>query len=147
MTLRQHHYRGIMPIQTLTIAGVCFLDATSRLLTVRKHGTSKFQLPGGKLDAGESPLAAALREVAEEILVELRPEDLTLLGSWSAPAANEEDTVIDATIFVSNLIVAPVASAEIDELQWVDLSDDPASSEHFAPLLRTHVFGALSARV
>ena len=136
-----------MPTQTLTIAGVCFLDATSRLLTVRKRGTHKFQLPGGKLESGESPLAAALREVAEEILVELRPEDLTLLGSWTAPAANEENTTVDATIFVSSLIVAPVASAEIDELQWVDLADDPAASEHFAPLLRAHVFGALSARV
>lgn len=133
-----------MPIETLTIAGVCFQDATGRLLTVRKRGMTMFQLPGGKLEPGETPLAAALREVAEEVLVELRPEDLTLLGSWSAPAANEPNTNINATVFVSSVPAAPVAAAEIEELHWADMAD-PADYDLFAPLLRTYVFAALTA--
>ncbi|MDQ4110455.1 MAG: NUDIX domain-containing protein, partial [Actinomycetota bacterium] len=37
------------------------------MLTVRKNGTTKFMLPGGKLEPGESAAEAAVREVAEEL--------------------------------------------------------------------------------
>ncbi|WP_105036499.1 hypothetical protein [Cryobacterium aureum] len=50
-------------------------------------------------------------------------EDLDLLGSWSAAAANELDTIVDATVYRSDGViapVAPVAPVEIVELRWVD---------------------------
>lgn len=133
-----------MLTQTLTVAAVCFRDADSRVLTVRKKGSERFQLPGGKLDAGETVEAAAVREVAEEIRVELTHDDITLLGAWSAPAANEADTTVDATVFVSTAQIVPVAAAEIEELLWVHPSGDHAE-EVFAPLLRLHVFPALAS--
>ena len=38
------------------------------VLTVRKRGTSMFMFPGGKPEAGESPVEAGVREVREELL-------------------------------------------------------------------------------
>src|SRR5262249_51848817 len=43
----------------------CFL-LTKRAPTVRAH-TGQWALPGGRIDAGESPHAAALRELHEEL--------------------------------------------------------------------------------
>ena len=48
---------------TLTIAAVCLLDNDGRLLLVRKRDTHAFMLPGGKLEAGESPREALHREL------------------------------------------------------------------------------------
>lgn len=44
--------------------GVVLLDG--RVLLIRKRLNGEWRLPKGRLDAGEKPLDAALREVAEE---------------------------------------------------------------------------------
>jgi 8-oxo-dGTP pyrophosphatase MutT (NUDIX family) len=55
-------------------------DATALLLTRRAAGLrshrSQWALPGGRCDAGETPVAAALRELHEELGLELAPADV-----------------------------------------------------------------------
>lgn len=127
----------------MIIAAVCFQDDDGRVLTVRKRGTSKFMLPGGKLDAGETPLAAAIREVREEVGFTLGASDLRLLGEWLSPAANETNTQIRSTVYVADLPdAAPLAQAEIAELVWLDPAAAPGRDD-LAPLLRDYVIPAL----
>ena len=52
----------------------CFL-LTKRAPTLRSH-TGQWALPGGRMDAGESPEAAALRELDEEVGLKLGVEKL-----------------------------------------------------------------------
>ena len=134
-----------MTTRTLIVAAVCFRDDADRILTVRKRGTSFFMLPGGKFEPGEGPGAAACREVYEELGVTVAQEDLALLGSWTGAAANELDTLVDATVYLSTVAIAPVASAEIVELRWVNLTAEAEPGFPFAPLLLEFVFPALAA--
>src|SRR3954467_10126876 len=57
-------------------------DTTALLLTLRATGLrshgGQWSLPGGRCDAGETPVEAALRELAEELGLSLAPE--TVLG-------------------------------------------------------------------
>ncbi|NRF67438.1 CoA pyrophosphatase [Aquincola sp. S2] len=53
------------------------LLVTLRAATLRRHG-GQFALPGGRIDDGETPEQAALRELAEE--VDLRLDDDAVLG-------------------------------------------------------------------
>src|ERR1700712_4904067 len=50
---------------------------TALLLTLRASGlrahSSQWALPGGRCDAGETPVMAALRELHEELGLELKP--------------------------------------------------------------------------
>lgn len=127
----------------IVVSAVVLTDDRGRILTVRKRGTQRFMLPGGKPEAGESALAAAVRECAEELRVELAADSLRELGVYAAPAANEADTEVRATVFEHpqpwQLPLAP--AAEIVELRWLDpgatLPDD------LAPLLREQVLPAL----
>lgn len=134
-----------MTTQTLIVAAVGFRDAADRILTVRKRGTSSFMLPSGKSEPGEGSGAAALREVHEELGVTVAWEDLTLLGSWTGAAANELDTLVDATVYLSTVVITPVASAEIVELRWVDPTAKSKPEFPLAPLLIDFVFPALAA--
>lgn len=129
-----------MPVRTLTVAAVCFRDTHSRVLTVRKNGTAAFMFPGGKLEIGESPEHAAVREVREEIGIRLAVPDLVSLGTFIADAANEPDTLVEATVFTARLDRAPIAAAEIAEIRWVDRR---STWDALAPLLRDHAFPLL----
>lgn len=111
------------------------------MLTVRKIDTTSFMFPGGKLEPGESPEHAAVREVHEEIGIRLMVPDLVALGTFTAAAANEPDTLIEATVFSAPLDQTPVAAAEIAEIRWFDQQDVSAV---LAPLLRDHVFPILT---
>ncbi|MCM0621353.1 precorrin-6Y C5,15-methyltransferase (decarboxylating) subunit CbiT [Nocardioides bruguierae] len=137
----------------IVVAAFCLLDEQGRLLVVRKRGTTAFMLPGGKLEPGETALAAARREVAEEVgLTDLvaRP-----LGHWTAAAANEPGRTVVSTVFVADLprdsagaAVVPVVAGEIEELCWLDPADaDPAvpGGHGLAPLTRDAVLPALRA--
>ena len=54
---------------TAQLATLCYVVRDGQLLLIRKKrgiGAGKINGPGGKVDAGETPLAAAVRETQEE---------------------------------------------------------------------------------
>ncbi|GAB3568172.1 NUDIX hydrolase [Spelaeicoccus albus] len=125
----------------LPITAACLLDTEGRIVTVRKRGTAKFMLPGGKIESGESASDGVLREIREEIGLVVRQCDLRPLGRYSVAAANEADTWIDARIFVGALHRAVRPEAEIDEVRMLD-PGAPLPTD-LAPLLTQHVLPAL----
>jgi len=127
------------------VAAVVFTDEDGRVLSVRKRGTHRFMLPGGKPEAGESAVQAAAREVHEELGVALAPDDLVLLGEYEAVAANEPGHLVRSTVFTHAGAVVPRIGAEIEELRWASLDEleaDPAVAE----LTSRRVVPALRAR-
>ena len=104
------------------------------VLTVRKKGTERFMLVGGKLEPGESARQAALRETYEE--VGLRIDEATLLGEFLSEAANEPGHTLHSTVLWVESDAEPVASAEIAEVRWTPLRDHP---DDLAPMLEHHV--------
>lgn len=129
---------------TYVTAAFCLLR-DGHLLTVRKAGSSRFMLPGGKIDPGESPYEAARREVTEEVGLVLPDGAGTPLGRFHDVAANEPDSWVDATVYVALLgpTDRPEPLAEIAEQRWLDLA--AGLPEDLAPLLRNFVVPALRA--
>src|SRR5262249_10902746 len=56
------------------VGRACFV-LTRRAARLRNHG-GQWALPGGRLDGGETPEAAALRELVEEVGLELPPSSV-----------------------------------------------------------------------
>jgi ADP-ribose pyrophosphatase YjhB (NUDIX family) len=69
-------------------ANAAIFDDGERLLLVQRESTGRWQLPGGHMDVGESIEDACVREVREEIGLEVEP--VHLIGVYSSP---EEITV------------------------------------------------------
>ncbi|MDR0212167.1 MAG: NUDIX domain-containing protein [Pseudomonas putida] len=120
--------------QTIRIAAALLIDPQGRTLLVRKRGTLAFMQPGGKIDAGESPQAALVRELHEELGLRLDPEQAVYLGQFSAPAANEPGFEVQAQLFRVDSASAVVPAAEIEEVVW--LSADQVTDLELAPLTR-----------
>jgi 8-oxo-dGTP diphosphatase len=102
------------------IVAAVVLDSRRRVLVVRKRGTSAFMQPGGKIEAGETPLDALVREVREELGTGLDVTTARSLGRFTAPAANEPGHFVDAHLFLVDLEGDPQPAAEIDAMTWFD---------------------------
>lgn len=128
------------------IAAAVIVDDTGRLLLVRKRNTSYFMQPGGKLDAGESPESALIRELQEELDLVITPGDLTPLGQFTDVAANEPDHLLVADIFrIQNVSGELQPAAEIEEVKWVSAAE--FDSVMLAPLTEKQIIPLVYAPV
>ncbi|MBL7494541.1 NUDIX hydrolase [Frankia sp. AgB1.9] len=81
------------PIATPRVAaGVLFFDDHDQVLLVDPSYKRGFEVPGGYVEPGESPRAACIREVREELGIE-PPIGGLLVVDW-APAADEGDKIL-----------------------------------------------------
>lgn len=113
------------PNPHISVSAVVLTDDDGRVALVRKHHTRFFIFPGGKPEVGEDGLSTAIREVREELGVELNAAELEHVGDYTTPAANEAGTELFSQVFHARLPVgtAVAARAEIAALIWVDPSD------------------------
>lgn len=75
-------------------AGVLFRDAAGRVLLVKPAYKDGWEIPGGYVERGESPLAAATREVEEELGAKLLINELLVLDWAPHPAEGDKLLVI-----------------------------------------------------
>ena len=127
------------------VSAVVLRDGDGRILVVRKRGTTRYMLPGGKIEKGETPAQAAIRELHEEVGAELDPASLNFLGEWTAPAANEPGHSVHGHIFEHPWIQGLAVRAEIEDLLWLH-PDEMSRRDDLAPLLVTRVLPALTKK-
>lgn len=100
-----------------------------RLLSARSKGKKLFYLPGGKREPGESDSQALVREIQEELGVNLNPESLTLYGVFSAQAhGHPEGVMVQMTCYTACYSGDVKANSEIDELAWLGMTDKHRTS-------------------
>jgi len=121
----------------IRIAAAIIRDERGRHLLVRKRGTLAFMQAGGKLAPGEAPLAALVRELREELGLEIDPAAARSLGLAVAEAANEPDHLVHAHLFEVSVHGPIEARDEIEELLWLDPAEPAAVP--LAPLTRLYV--------
>ncbi|WP_448954785.1 NUDIX hydrolase [Labrys neptuniae] len=121
----------------IRIAAAVIVRPDGLTLLVRKHGTSAFMQPGGKIEPGEQPRQALCRELSEEIGLTVDPAQPVYLGRFQAPAAHEERRMVEAEIFRLDIAEPVAATAEIEEIVWVD--PKAPGSLPLAALTRDHV--------
>jgi ADP-ribose pyrophosphatase YjhB (NUDIX family) len=73
-------------------AGALFFDNEDRILLVRPTYKQHWDIPGGYVEPGESPRAACIREIREELslMIDVGP---LLVVDW-APADSEGDKIL-----------------------------------------------------
>jgi 8-oxo-dGTP pyrophosphatase MutT (NUDIX family) len=129
-----------MPPSLATLTSVGWLHVRDgRLLAVRTRGRDRFYLPGGKPEPGETDEQALVREVREELGLELA--DPRPAFTVQAPAHGlAAETELTLHCFTADTLGEPRPAAEIEELAWlripVDVRAAPAVHAVLARLYR-----------
>ncbi|EEI93706.1 hypothetical protein HMPREF0765_0700 [Sphingobacterium spiritivorum ATCC 33300] len=55
-----------------------------RILTARSKGKDKYYIPGGKREAGENDTATLIREIKEELNVDVIPSSIQFCGYFQS---------------------------------------------------------------
>lgn len=102
-------------------AGAVIVDEHNRVLLLhhRFRGGSGWGIPGGFLNARESPAAAVRRELREEVKLEL--DNVEIAFTHTLQAYNQVEIVFRAT--PRNTV--QICSAEISRAEWFVLDDLP----------------------
>ena len=137
-----------MTAGTFVVAAVVLTDPQGRIVLVRKRGTRRFMLPGGKIEPGEAPEDCAIREAAEELGVTLDPERLDLLGVWEASAANEPGHSVRGHIYVHPWVAGPADDGDLHPAGEIEAvlrlhPDEVGDRDDLAPLFEFRVLPAL----
>jgi len=79
-------------------SGVLFLNKEGEVLIVKTNYQKSWSIPGGVIDAGESPAEAAVREIKEELGLDIKTPKLLCVDSFVP--GGEEIFKGDSIIFI-----------------------------------------------
>jgi len=109
---------------------LAFIDIKDRkILSTLSKGKDTWYIPGGKRDGNETDHEALIREVKEELNIDVIPNTIAPYGVFEAQAHGKpEGTVVRMTCYTSTFTGELKASAEVSEFRYVDYSWKSKSS-------------------
>jgi 8-oxo-dGTP diphosphatase len=102
-----------------------FIISDGRVLIIRRSVQARcdyhyWELPGGRLEFGETPVDTVKREVLEEVGLEVVP--IRPLSNWTV-MKDENTQLIGATYLCRLESGSVMLSKEHEEFTWVDIGD------------------------
>lgn len=128
----------------VSAAGVLISTSDGRTLIVRTHNRTGLVLPGGMVEAGESPAAAAEREVREEVGLDVRVTRLLAVQHKPGDDRMPERYLFDFDC--EPLTATPLLRLQEDEIAEVWWLDEAAAVARHVEGGRSRLHAAFAAR-
>lgn len=91
-----------------------------KVLTTLSKGKDTWYIPGGKREGDETDCQALIREVEEELTIQLKPETIRHYGTFEAQAHGKpEGTIVRMTCYEAEYEGNLAASSEIEDFAFV----------------------------
>ena len=107
-------------MKTIKVAAAVIRDDNKIFATARGYGEYKgwWEFPGGKIEEGETPQEALVREIREELAVEIEVEDLIQTIEYDYPNFHLSMNCFWATIKSGHLELK-----EAEDAKWLSKDD------------------------
>ena len=105
-------------MKTIRVVAAIIVENGRVFATQRGYGDFKdgWEFPGGKIEAGESPEQAMVREIREELDTEIRVERLLRTVEWDYPTFH-----LSMDCFICTIESGDLHLREHEAARWLDL--------------------------
>lgn len=143
--LSHKEYQQTLPRKRMA-AGCLFFDADERLLVVNPTYKDGWEIPGGAVETNESPLAACIREIREELGIDRQPRGLLCVDYMAETSQRTEalNFIFDGGVLPDDVIAAiRLPAKELAEYRFFPSDQALALMK---PRLRNRVAYCLNSR-
>jgi len=98
------------------------------LLALRKntgYGDGEYELPGGHVDAGEDLMHAMAREAKEELLIDVKEEDLKIAHILHHYTGDRVNFILTTNVYGGVTSIGEPDKCE--KLEWFDIKELPSN--------------------
>jgi 8-oxo-dGTP pyrophosphatase MutT (NUDIX family) len=116
---------------TKEIDKIAFIEIQEgKILSTKSKGRTKYYIPGGKRESGESDEQTLKREISEELSVNILPNTAEYVGTFSAQSdGGKEGITVIMTCYKAVYSGNLKANNEIEEIKWLNYNDLEIVSE------------------
>lgn len=95
-----------------------------KILSTLSKGKDTYYIPGGKREGNETDIETLVREIKEELSVDIIPDTAQLYGIFEAQAhGHATGIVVRMTCYTADYIGTIKPDSEIDKVVWLDTRD------------------------
>lgn len=101
-----------------------------QILSTKSKGKTKYYIPGGKRELGETDEETLIREIAEELSVRIKSDTIEYVGTFKAQSDGaKEGVLVKMTCYKAEYEGALAPANEIEEMKWLNYKDLDIISE------------------
>ena len=101
----------------------------NKILSSRSKGKDTFYIPGGKREKGECDKETLIREIKEELSVDIQENTIKYFDTFKAQAhGHKEGIIVKMTCYFAEYTGELKADNEIEEIVWLEYKDKMLSS-------------------
>ena len=95
-----------------------------KILSTLSTGKSVYYIPGGKRECNETDHETLVREIEEELDVDIVLDTVEYLGVYEAQSDGAEKGIkVKMTCYIGDYVGELKASSEIERFEWLSMSD------------------------
>jgi len=95
-----------------------------KILSTLSKGKDTYYIPGGKREENENDIQTLIREIKEELTVEIVKDTIKYYGTFEAQAhGKNEGILVRMTCYSADFIGELQPSSEIEEIRWLEYKD------------------------
>ncbi|MEM6894499.1 MAG: NUDIX domain-containing protein [Bacteroidota bacterium] len=104
---------------------IAFIETRNgQVLSTKSKGKTKYYIPGGKRELGESDAQTLTREIAEELNVKIDIDTIEYVGTFKAQSDGAKDGVlVKMTCYKAKYKGNMKPTSEIEEIRWLNYKD------------------------
>ena len=106
-------FKGFVALKAL-------IERDGKILLVENARDLKWQLPGGRMDTGESPEETLQREIREELSIETKPVSVFSAGTFKNSKGEEHLYLVYRCEFAGNKDDIQIDEKEVKSFRWID---------------------------
>ena len=119
-------------------AAVLVHGPDGRIISVKASYKNFWSIPGGMIDAGETPKEAAIREVEEEIGIMLDPDDVHFYAVLDRKSDDEQtyQFIFTAKTNATSIADLQLQTSEISEAVFISKDEVLSSNKQYSRMLQ-----------